>query len=155
MVLVNPNGDVGTPAFDPKKHDVGFTGLSDELADKGFITAASDDLITWARTGSLMWMTFGLACCAVEMMQKWRPRCARFTTKCQTRVTLFRWVVAQMAAVIITIPMRLSAAVTGLFRWMFMFRAARQQRKLWFTASYNYRKKSAAKVILSANDGRY
>jgi len=39
MVLVNPNGDVGTPAYDAKKHDVGFTGLSDELADKGFITA--------------------------------------------------------------------------------------------------------------------
>ena len=37
MVLVNPNGDVGTPAYDPKTHDVGFTGLSNELADKGFI----------------------------------------------------------------------------------------------------------------------
>ncbi|HBJ92979.1 MAG TPA: NADH-quinone oxidoreductase subunit B, partial [Hyphomonadaceae bacterium] len=45
-----------------------FAGLSDELADKGFFVAAADDLITWARTGSLMWMTFGLACCAVEMM---------------------------------------------------------------------------------------
>jgi len=52
--------DVGTPAYDPKKHDPYFDGLSDQLADKGFITAASDDLITWARTGSLMWMTFGL-----------------------------------------------------------------------------------------------
>ena len=31
-------------------------------------------LITWARTGSLMWMTFGLACCAVEMMQMSMPR---------------------------------------------------------------------------------
>jgi NADH:ubiquinone oxidoreductase subunit B-like Fe-S oxidoreductase len=40
-----------------------------ELADKGFLVASADALINWARTGSLMWMTFGLACCAVEMMQ--------------------------------------------------------------------------------------
>ena len=32
------------------------------------------DLIIWARTGSLMWMTFGLACCAIEMMQMSMPR---------------------------------------------------------------------------------
>ena len=57
-----------------KSHDPYFAGLSDELADKGFIVAAADDLITWARTGSLMWMTFGLACCAVEMMQASMPR---------------------------------------------------------------------------------
>ena len=45
-----------------------FVGVNNELADKGFLVAAVDDLITWARTGSLMSMTFGLACCAVEMM---------------------------------------------------------------------------------------
>jgi NADH-quinone oxidoreductase subunit B len=38
-----------------------FTGLNSELADKGFLVTATDELINWARTGSLMWMTFGLA----------------------------------------------------------------------------------------------
>ena len=45
-----------------------------ELADKGFLVTSADDLITWARSGSLMWMTFGLACCAIEMMQMAMPR---------------------------------------------------------------------------------
>jgi NADH-quinone oxidoreductase subunit B len=54
-----------------------FGEINDELADKGFLVTTTDDLINWARTGSLMWMTFGLACCAVEMMQM--PRC-RATT---------------------------------------------------------------------------
>ena len=66
--------DLGAPAYDPKKHDPYFDGLSNQLADKGFVVAASDDLVTWARTDSLMWMTFGLACCAVEMMQASMPR---------------------------------------------------------------------------------
>jgi len=38
------------------------------LSDKGFLLTSADALITWARTGSLMWMSFGLACCAIEMM---------------------------------------------------------------------------------------
>ena len=34
----------------------------------GFVLADSTSLFDWARTGSLWPMTFGLACCAVEMM---------------------------------------------------------------------------------------
>ncbi len=64
----------GVEGYDPQTHDPFFDGVSARLADKGFVTAGVDDLITWARTGSLMWMTFGLACCAVEMIQTSMPR---------------------------------------------------------------------------------
>ena len=42
--------------------------VGDELRDKGFVIAQADKLFNWARSGSLWPMTFGLACCAVEMM---------------------------------------------------------------------------------------
>jgi len=60
--------------YNPLAKDPFFGDLSDQLADRGFFTAPADALVTWARTGSLMWMTFGLACCAVEMMQAAMPR---------------------------------------------------------------------------------
>ena len=41
----------------------------DSLQQKGFVVTSVDTVMNWARTGSLWPMTFGLACCAVEMMQ--------------------------------------------------------------------------------------
>jgi NADH-quinone oxidoreductase subunit B len=38
------------------------------MNDNGFVVASMDKLMKWAQTGSLWPMTFGLACCAVEMM---------------------------------------------------------------------------------------
>ena len=54
--------------------DVAAAGLNRELQDKGFLVTSTADIINWARTGSLHWMTFGLACCAVEMMHTSMPR---------------------------------------------------------------------------------
>ncbi|APE45344.1 NADH dehydrogenase [Sulfitobacter alexandrii] len=54
--------------------DVATQNLNAELQDKGFLVTSTADIINWARTGSLHWMTFGLACCAVEMMHTSMPR---------------------------------------------------------------------------------
>jgi len=55
------------PAPGPQNHDV-MQALDDEISDKGFVVSQVDKLAAWARSGSLWPMTFGLACCAVEMM---------------------------------------------------------------------------------------
>jgi NADH-quinone oxidoreductase subunit B len=38
------------------------------ILEKGFVTTSLDTVINYTRTGSIWPMTFGLACCAVEMM---------------------------------------------------------------------------------------
>ncbi|MGP1395857.1 MAG: NuoB/complex I 20 kDa subunit family protein [Inquilinaceae bacterium] len=45
-----------------------------DLQDKGYLVAKFDSLLDWARTGSLWPMSFGLACCAVEMIHAFMPR---------------------------------------------------------------------------------
>jgi NADH-quinone oxidoreductase subunit B len=48
--------------------------IQKEVNDKGYILTAADKLFDWARTGSLWPMTFGLACCAVEMIHAYMSR---------------------------------------------------------------------------------
>ena len=45
-----------------------------DLVEKGFVVANIDKVVNWARTGSLWPMTFGLACCAVEMIHAYMAR---------------------------------------------------------------------------------
>ena len=42
--------------------------------DDGFVVTSLDQAIDWARASSLWPMTFGLACCAIEMMAAGAPR---------------------------------------------------------------------------------
>ncbi|HBR83971.1 MAG TPA: NADH-quinone oxidoreductase subunit B [Erythrobacter sp.] len=54
--------------------DLALDAVTDALQDKGFVVANLDKLVNWARTGSLWPMTFGLACCAVEMIHAYMSR---------------------------------------------------------------------------------
>jgi NADH-quinone oxidoreductase subunit B len=51
-----------------------FNGLNDELSNKGVVMSSTEELLQWARTGSLWPLTFGLACCGVEMIHGYMPR---------------------------------------------------------------------------------
>jgi NADH-quinone oxidoreductase subunit B len=45
-----------------------FSAISHTLNDKGYIVTKLDNLAAWAQSGSLWPMSFGLACCSIEMM---------------------------------------------------------------------------------------
>src|SRR4026207_1886980 len=49
---------------DERRVGMGIEGV----LQQGFVTTTVDKVVNWTRTGSLWPMTFGLACCAVEMM---------------------------------------------------------------------------------------
>ena len=63
----NKTEEMSPPGF---SEDVSLAGIN----NKGYILTTVNDVINWSRTGSLYWMTFGLACCAVEMMHTSIPR---------------------------------------------------------------------------------
>ncbi len=64
--------DAGLPPA--AEQDVVPAAISKMLNEKGFLLTNADNLFDWARTGSLWPMTFGLACCAVEMIHAYMSR---------------------------------------------------------------------------------
>lgn len=56
------------------ENDAILRSLGEEVENRGFVVTQLDKVIAHARAGSLWPMTFGLACCAVEMMQGFSPR---------------------------------------------------------------------------------
>jgi NADH-quinone oxidoreductase subunit B len=59
----------------PVQHtDDYYSEISQGLIERNWVVTKFDRLAQWARTGSAMWLQFGLACCGVEMMQFAMPR---------------------------------------------------------------------------------
>src|SRR5665213_3460218 len=60
----------GSPrmGIDAPSQELLLSRIGEEVQDKGFFVTKLDAVVNWAQKGSLWPMTFGFACCAVEMM---------------------------------------------------------------------------------------
>ena len=67
-MIENSDKKVLTEYINSPDQDAALKLVAHEMNDKGFVIAQMDKLVNWARSGSMWPMTFGLACCAVEMM---------------------------------------------------------------------------------------
>jgi NADH-quinone oxidoreductase subunit B len=75
-VITAPDAPLITnvPMQPASNQDVVPAAISKHLEEKGFLLTQTDKLFDWARTGSMWPMTFGLACCAVEMIHSYMSR---------------------------------------------------------------------------------
>jgi NADH-quinone oxidoreductase subunit B len=62
------------PPLPPEEQEGVPLALSKQISNKGYLLTTADNLFDWARTGSLWPLTFGLACCAVEMIHSYMSR---------------------------------------------------------------------------------
>jgi NADH-quinone oxidoreductase subunit B len=53
--MFNTGARSSVEGYDPAIHDKFFEAVNAELGERGFITTSLDDVINWARTGSLIW----------------------------------------------------------------------------------------------------
>jgi hypothetical protein len=128
---------------------VGIEGL----LKQGFFTTTVDQLVNWARSGSLWPVTFGLACCAVEMMHagaarydmdrfgviKWLLLYVKCTIKWPIPNGLSPWVPVPMVGVIIIILIQWFVGAIGLFLSISMFQVALQRQKRYCMGLFNYK----------------
>ncbi|CAJ1060863.1 NADH dehydrogenase iron-sulfur protein 7%2C mitochondrial [Perca fluviatilis] [Xyrichtys novacula] len=136
-----------------------------------YVITKLDDLVNWARRSSLWPMTFGLACCAVEMMHMAAPRydmdrfgvvfrasprqadvmivAGTLTNKMAPALRKVREGQKEgfvlMEEVTTTTPTLLSEAVTESYQWTFMFQDAPPLQRLSCTGLYSCREKSSVK----------
>lgn len=66
--------NISLPAEQKDTMDLSAYNIAQEVKDKGYVLTSVDKLFDWARGGSMWPMTFGLACCAVEMIHAYMPR---------------------------------------------------------------------------------
>ena len=75
-VIIAPDAPLKTnvPMAPVASQDEAVANLAREVQEKGFLLTNADKLFDWARQGSMWPMTFGLACCAVEMIHSYMSR---------------------------------------------------------------------------------
>ncbi len=66
--------DIQLPEGNRDAMDMAAYNVAQQVKDKGYVLTSVDNLFDWARGGSMWPMTFGLACCAVEMIHAYMPR---------------------------------------------------------------------------------
>ena len=58
----------------PQDIPVATGGAATKPGQPGMVFVKLDEVVRWARTGSMWPLLFGLACCAIEMMAVYMPR---------------------------------------------------------------------------------